>query len=457
MRSLLVSHRFPPDGLGGVERYTQALAADLVEAGDSVSIMTRRTQHGRKDFDILRERLPDGTPLFRIVAGDLRFDHFLESHERLDQMFTRATIEASPDVVHINHLMGLSPRFIQIAHRLGAAVVVSLHDFYFVCPRVHLQKPTGDLCAGPDHGQECVRTCFTVKPQDGAVLWGLRSLYFRQALAMAERVICYSDYVASYFRNVLGAKRVIQMIPNGISVDSGDRTLGRRQNTALRVAFFGTVAVHKGPHVVLEALRAAKLKSATFLVIGHAPDRDYVARLRREAAAIPGLTFKMYGQYERRELPFLLQDIDCVIVPSLVPEAGPIVPREALAHGVPVLAARLGALPELIREGDNGFTFDSLRPGELAGILIRLAASEELRQRLRAGARRSPVITVLEHTQRVRAVYEQAIADFRNNPRNLADTPDFTFLHKSLLDLGCDPSRRRPDNSATNATTVSRR
>jgi glycosyltransferase involved in cell wall biosynthesis len=181
------------------------------------------------------------------------------------------------------------------------------------------------------------------------------------------------------------------------------------------------------------------------LIVGHVPSdrecRDYAKRLRRTAAEIPGLEFQMYGAYERRELPFLLQDIDSVVVPSLVPEAGPIVPREALGYGIPVLAARLGALPELIREGENGFTFDSRRPAELAGLLIRLAASEELRRKLHQGARTSPVVTVREHTRRVRAEYEAAIEDFRAKPADPVRNAEFNALHTALLNQGCDSFR----------------
>jgi glycosyltransferase involved in cell wall biosynthesis len=132
-----------------------------------------------------------------------------------------------------------------------------------------------------------------------------------------------------------------------------------------------------------------------------------------------------------------MQDTDCVVVPSLVPEAGPIVPREALAHGVPVLAARLGALPELIREGENGFTFDPNEPAELARLLSRLMRDERLRLRLRVGARTSPVTTVAEHARDVRTIYEKAIVEFSRDTVNDVDGGEFKFLHGALIKLGC--------------------
>jgi glycosyltransferase involved in cell wall biosynthesis len=442
MRVLLVSHRFPPDDVGGVERYTQSLAAELRRRGDGVAIFARRSVIGRKDVRLVRERLRDGTSLYRLIAGNFSFDQFLENHQRLEQSFMVALMESCPDVVHVNHLMGLSPRFIELAHRVGAAIVISLHDFYFVCPRVHLNKPQGELCRGPDAGVECARTCFTAKAEQNRLRWGVRNIYFRQALTMAERIICYSEYVGSYFRNLLTDNVSIEIIPNGIAqrCDRLDLSLHRDPGAALRIAYCGTVAPHKGPHIILDALRIAKFAQVSLLVIGHFPDSHYAKRLREAAATIPGLNFRMYGSYEPRELPFLLSDVDCVVVPSLVPEAGPIVPREALALGVPVLAAKLGALPELIREGKNGFTFDSKSPTELAMMLSRIAADDKLRSCLRAGARTSPLVTVAEHAEMVRSIYSDAIQDLSSKSSSATNTAEFQFLHKALLELGCDPT-----------------
>ncbi len=155
---MLVSHRFPPDDIGGVECYTQRLAADLVKAGNTVSVVTRRWGSQPTEPETHRERLPDGTSLYRFAGGGTGLDrwylnHFLLHQERLEQLFLMAMLEEDPDVVHFNHLVGLSPRFIRIAHRLRVPVVLSLHDLYFACPRVHLQKVSGELCEGPDGGR----------------------------------------------------------------------------------------------------------------------------------------------------------------------------------------------------------------------------------------------------------------------------------------------------------------
>jgi glycosyltransferase involved in cell wall biosynthesis len=149
------------------------------------------------------------------------------------------------------------------------------------------------------------------------------------------------------------------------------------------------------------------------------------------------LRLRVYGAYQQPELPCLLRDVDCVIVPSLVPEAGPVAPWEALALGLPVLAARLGALPEIVTEGENGFAFDPTRPAELAAILNRLWWDEGLLNRLRQGARATRVGTVAEHAEAIRAVYREAVAERkRQGPAPDGDVAEIRFLHEALLDLG---------------------
>lgn len=145
----------------------------------------------------------------------------------------------------------------------------------------------------------------------------------------------------------------------------------------------------------------------------------------------------MYGTYQGGDLQYLLHDVDAVIVPSLVPESGGLVPREALARGVPVLVSRLGALPEAVAEGENGFTFDPNRPGELAAVLRRLRDEEGLLARLRAGALRTPVVTTADHAGAIRSVYQEAIEDLPGNRTvRAADLAEIGFLHGALLGLG---------------------
>jgi glycosyltransferase involved in cell wall biosynthesis len=448
MRILLVSQHFPPDGVGGVERYIQSLAAELVKAGDTVSVVARRPTNAPRPRPV-REQLPDGTTLHIIEGGGAPRGRFLMHQERLEQIFKSALIEAAPDVVHFNHLRYLSPRSVAIAHRLRVAVVISLHDFYFACPLIHLQTPAGELCEGPDGGRQCARTCFADDGGDGLLRWGLRTTYFRRLLALAGRVVCYSQYVASFFERFGVEPARVRVIPHGVGFEpAGPAPLARpspQDLGVLNLAYCGTVIPLKGPHIILEALRVASLGCVNLAIIGQAPDREYIRRLEEQAAAVPGLALRFHGTYERDQLPHLLREVHCVVAPSLVPESGGIVPREALALGLPVLASRLGALPEVIEEGQNGFTFDPGRPGELAAILKRIVREEGLIHRLCEGVLRAPVMTVSKHAGAVQLVYREAMEDvLRAHGVRAADLEEIGFLHDALVGAGFDGAQSNP-------------
>src|SRR5688500_17947932 len=129
MRVLIVTHRFPPDGIAGVERITQNLAAELARRGDQVCVVCCRPQPSY-DPPPVAEMLPDGTLVHRYLGGPVPLYGFLFHHVDMERHFENTLLEFAPDVVHFMHMLDLSPRFIEIAHRHSAAVVISLQDFF---------------------------------------------------------------------------------------------------------------------------------------------------------------------------------------------------------------------------------------------------------------------------------------------------------------------------------------
>lgn len=443
LRVLLASHRFPPDAVAGVERITQALATQLTQRGDKVSVVTRRPgpiSHTMTQPRILKGWLPDGTSIYRLT-GNLEYpEEFLAHDAVMTNLLTQVLVAEAPEVLHVLHLLHLSPRLIEIALRQRTALVVSLQDYYFACHRIQLSKPTGELCGGPQGGHECARTCFASADLQTVTQWGLRTLYFRQLLLAAHRVICPSQYVANFFEEFGVRADRIRLIPNAVSVPSANAVTVETYATpqrrgTFRIAVMGTIAPHKGPHVVLEALQAANLDSVSLYLFGPTHDfADYVDSLKQRAQTIPGLTLTIYGQYEPAELEILLQDMDCVIAPSVWPETFCIVSREALARGIPVLVSCLGALPEAVVDGENGYVFDPMRPIELARLLQKINNDESLLLRLRQGALRTQIMSQTEHAEAVREIYLEAEAELRHDPQLTSGKLDeLNFLHSQLM------------------------
>lgn len=123
----------------------------------------------------------------------------------------------------------------------------------------------------------------------------------------------------------------------------------------LRLVFVGNLMARKGLHTVLNALARLESTSWHLHVVGsHEVDSDYSAGIRHRANTLslsPFVTW--HGRISDEELAKLLLECDVLIMPSY--EGFGIVFLEAMACGLPVLAARVGAAPEIVYPGINGY------------------------------------------------------------------------------------------------------
>jgi glycosyltransferase involved in cell wall biosynthesis len=422
--------------VAGVERVTERTAHALLANGHEVTVLSRRASPAPPVPRAERVRHQDGLDVVLVAGGaGTPKGPFPGHQEQLEHIFERLLLELLPDVILISHLALHSPQYVAIAHRWGIPVAMELHDFYAVCERAHLDRPSGELCDGPDGGRACAQHCFAHQP-DAAGRWSLRTHLFDLALAQADALICPSQFVANYFRDRGLDDGRLQVIPNGIPyadrpplADSA-RT-PRRPGHPLQLASLGVVTPHKGAHIVVDALRKARLAAARYTLFG-ALTQPYARQLRESAQQSDGVQLRTYGVYDPHLLPTLLADIDAVIIPSLVWETFSIVAREAMACGVPVIASRLGALPEAVREGENGLLFTPGASGELAWILQRIEGDRSLLARLRSGIERSDWITVAERTRRLEGALQALCSEGVSSQRTRAVAPDVAALRTLL-------------------------
>jgi glycosyltransferase involved in cell wall biosynthesis len=204
-----------------------------------------------------------------------------------------------------------------------------------------------------------------------------------RVLGRCYRIVCVSEYTAARASARLPRHLhdVIRVVPNGVDRPDGD--LPRRGiSDQLRVVFLGRVIPEKGPHVVVEAVSHLQ-KCIHLTVVGSAGFSagdaltTYERRLRvsahRRASFVP---FQV-----RSRVPEILSGADVVVIPSLIPEAFPLVALEAMAAGAVVIASDIGGLPEAV--GDAGFLFPPGDASVLAEVLEGLASSQQLMEKYR--------------------------------------------------------------------------
>jgi glycosyltransferase involved in cell wall biosynthesis len=166
---------------------------------------------------------------------------------------------------------------------------------------------------------------------------------------------------------------------------------------------------HKGQDVLLEALpRVRERANASVWFIGD-EQKDYGLKLRARAKAL-GLSDCVHFLGFRKDARALMALCDVVVLPSLH-EGFPRVLLEAMAEGKPVVASKVGGIPELVEDGETGFLVPPSDPQSLAAALREILSAPSLMKRMgEAGRVRVAGFSSQAMARAVERVYEEALA-----------------------------------------------
>lgn len=190
------------------------------------------------------------------------------------------------------------------------------------------------------------------------------------------------------------------------------RSLALRQRLNLGNAFtfvhVGRLAPEKGVEVLLEAFGLVEAElgadAVKFVVAGAGPS---LPSLKERAPR--SVTF--LGNLDRqRELPSLYASADAFLFASTTETLGLVV-LEAMAAGIPVIAAPAGGVADHLRHEANGLAYEAMNVRACADAMLRLVADRPLQQRLRDGARHTVEQRTWEHEMdRLDASYREVLS-----------------------------------------------
>jgi GT2 family glycosyltransferase/glycosyltransferase involved in cell wall biosynthesis len=462
MRVLLVVHGYPPAGSGGTEIYVHSLALALRAQGEEVFVLAREADPGRPDF-ATREETVDGLRVLRVNNTYREVRSFRDSYLSAPvRRIAGAWIEeVRPDVAHLHHLTGLSGDLPLECARRGLPAVLTLHDYWLICHRGQLLDRDLRRCAGPlpDGCSRCLGEAAMAESIAGAAAAGARlaralarrlpsgvvrpfrrvaaaavardgqdaetlrrARALQQACRAATRCLALSRTVHERF--LAFGVEAARLEPHELGLDLApfrglQWTPGEGR---LRIGFLGSLMVSKAPHLAIEAFGGLPPERASLHLFGahaayHGDDR-YRTRLE-PLLRLPGVHYG--GPLPHDRVPAALAGLDVVVVPSVWLENSPLVIREAFAAGVPVVAAALGGMAEMVEDGRSGLLF---RPGDAADLrrcLTRLLEEPGLRARLRDGI--PPVKDISEDAACTRRIYAECLAEVGAGRRHRASTP----------------------------------
>ncbi|HEX9636000.1 MAG TPA: glycosyltransferase family 4 protein [Acidobacteriota bacterium] len=279
----------------------------------------------------------------------------------------RLLAETRPQIAHAQNIHHqLSPAIFPALKRHGLPLVWTLHDYAPLCPNDNFFTHGAPCERCKVHRfYQCVRwRC--KKGSLGASLIAALAAATHHGLGLyrhVDRVICPSRFLHGKLLEFGWPAERLVHLPYLLSPQAFERPALARGAV---VVYAGRLAQEKGVDVLLRAAARAKLR---VLIAGDGPERARLERLVEEL----GLGYTPFlGHLEASRLRELVAGAAAVAVPSLWYENFPFSVLEALALGVPVVASRIGGIPEIVVDGENGYLVPSGAVEPLADALRRL-------------------------------------------------------------------------------------
>lgn len=351
MKIGIVSNLYPPDARGGAELVASRIADALYERGHDVFVLTTQPFEGlRSLFPRIRERTLEAVYRFFPLNlyylkqdGHVPFPvralwHIIDLFSCCGRWAIRTVInDEDPDVIITHNLKGIGVSIAREIQRQGVPHIHTLHD-------VQLSVPSGLLIAGQENAW--LNRSF------------LRRLYekgVRREMGRPDIVLSPSKFLADFYqeRGFFTDTRT-EILQNPMP-SSQSRSREPRMAYKTQFLYVGQLEEHKG---ILELLRAidGMGDNVELHIAGEGSFSEFIVQ---RADVDSRVSFHGFVSFDH--LIKLLRATDAVVMPSICYENSPTVIYEAYLVGVPVIASRIGGIPELVVEGETGIL---VKPGD---------------------------------------------------------------------------------------------
>ena len=347
---MLACDTFAPD-VNGAARFAERLAAGLVRRGHEVHVVAPAQRY---------RKMPPST---EIIEGQPMTVHRLPSLRWLPHDWVRFVLpwrashyarqvlhHTTPDVIHIQSHIIIGRGLAKEGTKRRIRIVATNHVM-------------------PENVFD-----FTLLPEKAKRLfvkwgWGEANRVFRKASAVTTP----TPRAANFLERNTSCRGVLAV---SCGLRAADYTADLSPRTQHKLVFVGRVTLEKEIDVVLRALaRLDPSLNTTFTVVGDGDQRKNLEKLARELGVADRVTFT--GRVSDEQLRAHLTGASAFVIASIA-ELQSIATMEAMASGLPILAADAMALPHLVHDGENGYLFQPGNDHELASRITEvLTASPE--------------------------------------------------------------------------------
>lgn len=297
----------------------------------------------------------------------------------------RTLAEFKPDLVHAHNTFPMISPSIFYKIKQVCPSVLTLHNYRLQCP-----------AAIPLRDSRVCTECIDQRSTAPSLKYGcyrnsrIATLPVAASVSLHNRIGTWRQYVDSFI--VLSEFQKRMMISGGLPSNKvyvkpnfyeGSPKVVSMAERGGYVLYAGRLSAEKGVQTLIEAWRNWGESAPELRIVGDGPLRESLASKAKN------LNVKFMGQRTHKETQLHISKASMVVLPSEWFEGFPMIVREAFALGTPIAVSRIGPLPDIIKDGENGVVFEPANVASLLQVCRDTVGNRSLLGLLSRGGRRS--------------------------------------------------------------------
>ncbi len=398
MKICFISNLYPPETLGGAELYLEKIVKKISEDKKNQIIIITANQ--KFSFKTLIEE-KGNIKIYRLWPFNLyslttkrKYNFIFKLIWHLIDLwnpFVYFTIKKilkkeKPEIVHTHNFTSLSFSIFSAIKSLKIPLIYTCHDYYLLCPYTNLV---------------CPLTGWRFKKTPPFFCQWYRRITRKILKNKIDVALFPSKFVMNlHLKNgfFISSHRIL--LPFGITP-----LFFSLSDISLTFLCVSQLAPHKGVGVLIKAYKLLKEPKPKLLIVGEGLERKKLEKMANDDKNIIFLGRLSYSELEKK-----YQEAGVVIIPSLAPETFSFVMFEAMASGKLVIASRIGALAEYIKDSENGLLFEPGNINQLKEILEKILLNPDLIKKISENAFQfAQEFTFEKHCQKLIKIYRKII------------------------------------------------
>lgn len=322
----------------------------------------------------------------------------LEAKKKLEKLI----LKTKPDIAHLHNVSHhLSPSILGVLKKYKIPVAQTLHDYQLICPNFKLftEGVVCERCRKYKYWNAVLHRCVHNSRLESLV--EAKEMFFHKACRFYEKgVRCFvtpSKFLAEKLA-AWGVESEVKNVPLFLDTNQFEP----KYEPGDYVIYFGRLVKEKGLDVLIRALADTDIK---LKIVGDGPDLD---KLKVQSEKLK-VRVEFIGHKNGKELHDLIRGSKFVVLPAVWYENYPMSLLEAGALGKAVVGSRIGGIPEIVHDGENGFLAESGNAADFREKILRLSGDGELCKIMGRRAREMVIQNNLpeDHYKKLMEVYKR--------------------------------------------------